>query len=105
MLFVAAGSRPRDRAGARMSPWLTVAQVAELEACSARTVLRRIEKGALRAREQPGGRKRIHRDWYDEMTLAGASHRIPADNAKWAGRRQDAPDPGTEVIAPCKSER
>jgi excisionase family DNA binding protein len=51
-----------------VSAWLTVAQVAEEEQVSARTVLRWIEAGHLRARRQPGGRLRVHRDWYAEMT-------------------------------------
>lgn len=51
-----------------MSAWLTVAQVAEEEQVSPRTVLRWIEAGHLQARRQPGGRLRIHVDWYAEMT-------------------------------------
>jgi excisionase family DNA binding protein len=54
-----------------VSAWLTVAQVAEEEQVSARTVLRWIEAGHLRARRQPGGRLRIHADWYADMTGAG----------------------------------
>lgn len=50
-----------------MTAWLTVAQVAEQEQVSPRTVLRWIDDGYLRARRQPGGRLRIHRDWYAEM--------------------------------------
>jgi excisionase family DNA binding protein len=48
-------------------PWLTVADVAESEGVSPRTVLRWIEQGHLRARRQPGGRLRIHSDWYEDM--------------------------------------
>ncbi len=47
--------------------WLTVAWVAESEGTSARTILRWIQAGKLRARRQPGGRLRIHRDWYADM--------------------------------------
>lgn len=54
-----------------MSAWLTVAAVAEEEGCSARTVLRWIEQGHLRARRQPGGRLRIHVDWYAELVEQG----------------------------------
>ena len=54
-----------------MSAWLTVAQVAEQEQVSARTVLRWIDAGHLRARRQPGGRLRIHADWYRDMTGEG----------------------------------
>ena len=36
-----------------------------------RTILRWIEQDRLRARRQPGGRLRIHRDWYDEMIALG----------------------------------
>ena len=54
-----------------MSAWLTVAAVAEEEGCSARTVLRWIEVEKLRARRQPGGRLRIHADWYREMVEQG----------------------------------
>ena len=50
---------------------LTVAEVAEAERCSMRTILRWIDAGQLRARRQPGGRLRIHRDWYAEMVTAG----------------------------------
>jgi len=56
-----------------VSAWLTVAQVAEEEGCSARTVLRWIEQGKLRARRQPGGRLRIHEAWYAEMVEQGDS--------------------------------
>jgi len=54
-----------------VTAWLTVGQVAEEEQVSPRTVLRWIEHGHLRARRQPGGRLRIHRDWYAEMTGTG----------------------------------
>jgi excisionase family DNA binding protein len=54
-----------------VTAWLTVAAVAEEEGCSARTILRWIETGKLRARRQPGGRLRIHRDWYQEMVEQG----------------------------------
>jgi excisionase family DNA binding protein len=80
-----------------VSPWLTVADVAELEACSPRTVLRWIDKGALRARTQPGGRVRIHQDWYDEMTLAGESRRMPSDNAGGPAQLSTARPVATEV--------
>jgi excisionase family DNA binding protein len=50
---------------------MTVAEVAEAEKVSPRTVLRWIEHGHLRARRQPGGRLRIHRDWYAELTGDG----------------------------------
>jgi excisionase family DNA binding protein len=53
--------------------WLTVAQVAEEEQVSARTVLRWIEQGHLRARRQPGGRLRIAAEWYREMIDGGVS--------------------------------
>ena len=56
---------------ALMSAWLTVAHVAESEGVSARTILRWIEAGKLRARRQPGGRLRIHADWYREMVEQG----------------------------------
>jgi excisionase family DNA binding protein len=56
---------------ALMSVWLTVAQVAEQESVSARTILRWIETGHLRARRQPGGRLRVHADWYREMVEQG----------------------------------
>jgi excisionase family DNA binding protein len=58
---------------AAVSVWLTVAQVAEEESVSARTVLRWIETGKLRARRQPGGRLRIHADWYSAMVEQGES--------------------------------
>lgn len=54
-----------------VSAWLTVAQVAESEQVSPRTVLRWIDQGHLRARRQPGGRLRIHADWYRQMTGDG----------------------------------
>jgi excisionase family DNA binding protein len=54
-----------------MNTWLTVAQVAESEGCSARTILRWIGAGKLRARRQPGGRLRVHADWYREMVEQG----------------------------------
>jgi excisionase family DNA binding protein len=54
-----------------VTAWLTVAAVAEEEGCSARTVLRWIEQGHLRARRQPGGRLRIHEAWYAEMVEQG----------------------------------
>jgi excisionase family DNA binding protein len=55
------------------SLWMTVAAVAESEGVSARTVLRWIEQGHLRARRQPGGRLRIHADWYSAMVEQGES--------------------------------
>jgi excisionase family DNA binding protein len=64
--------------------WLTVAAVAEEEGCSARTILRWIETGKLRARRQPGGRLRIHRDWYQEMVEQG--------------------DPDGRILAPVREE-
>lgn len=54
-----------------MTAWLTVAEIAEAEKVSARTILRWIEQGHLRARRQPGGRLRIHVDWYAELTGEG----------------------------------
>jgi excisionase family DNA binding protein len=54
-----------------VSAWLTIAQVAEEEQVSPRTVLRWIEQGHLSARRQPGGRLRVHVDWYAEMTETG----------------------------------
>ena len=54
-----------------MSAWMTVAAVAEEEGVSARTVLRWIDQGHLRARRQPGGRLRIHEAWYAEMVEQG----------------------------------
>ena len=78
-----------------MGPWLTVADVAELDDCSPRTVQRWIDQGALRARRQPGGRLRIHRDWYDEMTLAGETGTMFSGNASGPARLTP-PGPGTE---------
>jgi excisionase family DNA binding protein len=57
------------------SAWMTVAAVAESEGVSARTVLRWIEHGELRARRQPGGRVRVHVDWYAEMIERGSEPR------------------------------
>lgn len=57
-------------------PWLTVAEVAQQEGVSARTILRWIEQGHLQARRQPGGRLRIHVDWYAEMTGAGVGRML-----------------------------
>jgi len=37
--------------------------------------LRWIEQGHLQARRQPGGRLRIHRDWYAEM-IAGTGRML-----------------------------
>ena len=61
----------RGRALGTVVAGMTVAQVAESEGVSARTVLRWIERGHLRARRQPGRRLRIHRDWYAEMVEQG----------------------------------
>jgi len=54
-------------------PWLTVAEVAEAEGVSPRTVLRWIEHGHLRSRRQPGGRLRIHRTCYQAMIEHGTA--------------------------------
>ncbi len=59
-----------------MSAWLTVAQIAEEEQVSARTVLRWIEAGHLRARRQPGGRLRISVEAYREMVERGAFEKV-----------------------------
>jgi excisionase family DNA binding protein len=47
--------------------WLTVAQVADAEQVSPRTILRWIDAGELRARRQPGGRLRISSEWYADF--------------------------------------
>lgn len=54
-----------------MSAWLTVAQVADDSGFSARTVLRWIDRGDLRAVRFPGGRLRIRQSDYAAMQTAG----------------------------------
>jgi excisionase family DNA binding protein len=64
-----AATRESDQA--LSGPWLTVAGVAESEGVSPRTVLRWIAQGHLQSRRQPGGRLRIHLDWYRAMIEHG----------------------------------
>jgi excisionase family DNA binding protein len=54
-----------------VSSWLTVSQVADDSGFSARTVLRWIERGDLRAVRFPGGRLRIRQSDYAAMQAAG----------------------------------
>jgi excisionase family DNA binding protein len=75
-----------------VSAWLTVAQVAEEEQVSPRTVLRWIERGQLQARRQPGGRLRIHESWYRALT-DGCTMNLNASGPA----RLPPPGPGTEV--------
>lgn len=66
---------PREPGWRQSGPWLSVAGVAESEGVSPRTVLRWIAHGHLESRRQPGGRLRIHLDWYRAMIEQGRDHR------------------------------
>jgi excisionase family DNA binding protein len=68
------------------TPWLTVAQVAESEQVSPRTVHRWIADGKLRSRRQPSGRLRIHAVWYAEMIERGAPP--PRKRARFGGDKE-----------------
>lgn len=75
-----------------MSAWLTVAAIADDLGVSARTVLRWIDRGDLRAVRLPGGRMRIAQADLAAMLDAGATTRTRGRMVAVVTDREDAND-------------
>ena len=75
--------------------YLTVAQVADELAVSARTVLRWINSGHLEAVRLPGGRLRVGRAELSRFLADAAIGTMHPTDASGPGDAVNVPDPGT----------